>query len=558
MGDGDRRSYGGIGSSTRLSSKSELLVDDIQEMLLKINTSSHKYCHPQDHYELWTHFRSNGEDKNFKSIRKENIYKKNYSGMIYCVEVPEHAVIVRRFGDIVISGNSVYGVEPVFQGDMSTSGGLNNEGLQVTVTNRAAQYGQNIYNNHFFPELLKAMGVQGFTLKLNPSEEQDEMAKLTRQNQSLFNGQIAIKLGLKAKYDKDTGEVIIEDGDLEEQEVTQPESPFGTPSTPPRPTGSPSIGKSWDFNKELIKARSRPPFTRFSNIIKREIDKFIKKFKRKPSEAELSKAIGKINLELIKELKDKTSSLFKRAYIDEIGKVEGELGVNVLFGTIDENALAVLNNQEVLSKAYTGIASNLTTELNGIIQEAYRDSKGLTSKQITDKIKDLTDVADFHAETIARTESSKVSSAARKNSYAKEEGFDTFLFKWIGPDDNRTTETSKRIKKRAREGVSWSELIKIVEEESSIDFPEWTVNKEFPVSHYNSRHTFIKIPGSVVKKEELIKREEMQKEADINLTDKEKEIDREMLDNLMRKQQVNLIKEKQDLIKKINKDMNGK
>jgi len=545
MGDGDRRSYGSIGSSTRLSSKSELLVDDIQEMLLKINTSSHKYTHPQGHFELWTHFRKNGEDKNFKTIRKENIHKKNYSGMIYCVEVPEHAVIVRRFGDIAICGNSIYGVEPIFQGDVSTGGGLNNEGLQVTVTNRAIEYGQGIYNNNFFPKILKAMGTEGWTLTLNPSEEQDEMAKLTRQNQSLFNGQIAIGLGLEAEYDDDTGEVIIKPGKLEEKEV--PESPFGAPTTPPRATGAPSIGKGFEFNKELIKARTRPPFTKLSNILKNEIDNFIKRFKRKPSEAELSKTINKINLKLTKELETSSKRLFKQTYLTEMGKVEKELGSNVLFNTVDENALSVLANQDVLLKAYTGITSNLTNELNGIIQEAYRDPKGLTTKQITDKIKDLTDVADFRAETIARTETGKISSAARKTSYSKEEGFDTFLFKWVGPNDNRTTDTSKRIKARTKGGVPWSELIKIVEEESSVDFPEWTVNKEFPVSHYQSRHTFIKIPGTTTKSKEEAIRKEFQEIEDKRLEAEKKQADEE-LDLEIKKKELKVLKDKEELI----------
>ncbi len=117
---------------------------------------------------------------------------------------------------------AVYGVEPIFQNDTSTSGGLNNEGLQVTVTNRAVEYGQSLYNDFFYPAILKAMGVKGWTLTLNPSEEQDEMAKLMRQSQTLDNGLKAVNLGLSAKYSSKTGEVVIEDGEL-----MKPNSEFG-------------------------------------------------------------------------------------------------------------------------------------------------------------------------------------------------------------------------------------------------------------------------------------------------------------------------------------------
>ena len=34
--------------------------------------------------------------------------------------------------------------------DNTTSGGLNNEGMQILVTNRAVQMAQNVYNNMYF------------------------------------------------------------------------------------------------------------------------------------------------------------------------------------------------------------------------------------------------------------------------------------------------------------------------------------------------------------------------------------------------------------------------
>ena len=115
-----------------------------------------------------------------------------------------------------------------------------------------------------------------------------------------------------------------------------------------------------------------------------------------------------------------------------------------------------------------------------------------TDLEIRDRITQLTNVSEFKAENIARIESSKVSSAARLTSYRKESDFDNFLFDHIGPNDVRTTPTSTRIKARTKGGVPWSEYVKIVIEESAKDFPTWTVNPDYPVSHWNSRHTFIR------------------------------------------------------------------
>ena len=71
-----------------------------------------------------------------------------------------------------------YGVSKVFMSDNSASGGLNNEGMQILVTNRAVEMAQTIYNNYVFPFILKQFGISDWELKLPPSEEEDEIFKL--------------------------------------------------------------------------------------------------------------------------------------------------------------------------------------------------------------------------------------------------------------------------------------------------------------------------------------------------------------------------------------------
>lgn len=66
-----------------------------------------------------------------------------------------------------------YGVSPIFQGDMSQGGGLNNEGLQITVTNRSVETLQLLFNEQLFPWLAKQFGITDHEFVLNPSEEKD-------------------------------------------------------------------------------------------------------------------------------------------------------------------------------------------------------------------------------------------------------------------------------------------------------------------------------------------------------------------------------------------------
>ena len=65
--------------------------------------------------------------------------------------------------------------------DSSTSGGLNNEGMQILVTNRAVEMGQNVYNHYVFPWIIKQFGITDYELVLPPSEEEDEIARLRKR-----------------------------------------------------------------------------------------------------------------------------------------------------------------------------------------------------------------------------------------------------------------------------------------------------------------------------------------------------------------------------------------
>ena len=65
--------------------------------------------------------------------------------------------------------------------DNSASGGLNNEGMQILVTNRAVEMAQNVYNLYVFPWLAEQFGIKQWKLILPPSEEEDEIAVMRKR-----------------------------------------------------------------------------------------------------------------------------------------------------------------------------------------------------------------------------------------------------------------------------------------------------------------------------------------------------------------------------------------
>ena len=70
-----------------------------------------------------------------------------------------------------------YGVSPMFMNDMSTGGGLNNEGLQITVTNEAVEGDKDLFNRCYIAPIMLELGITDWDVNLYPSEEEDEISK---------------------------------------------------------------------------------------------------------------------------------------------------------------------------------------------------------------------------------------------------------------------------------------------------------------------------------------------------------------------------------------------
>ena len=91
--------------------------------------------------------------------------------------------------------------------DASASGGLNNEGMQILVTNRAVEMAQTTWNNYVFPFVTTQFGISDWELKLPPSEEEDEIAVLRKREIEVnIAGQIK-NLGFEVEMD-DEGRFI--------------------------------------------------------------------------------------------------------------------------------------------------------------------------------------------------------------------------------------------------------------------------------------------------------------------------------------------------------------
>ena len=128
-----------------------------------------------------------------------------------------------------------YGVSSIFMVDSGKSGGLNNEGMQILVTNRAVEFGQKVYTDVLFPRMLKQMDVTDWKITLYPNEEEDEITRLRRDEMEVNLAQRMAMLGYKPE--------LMEQGDRDIRFTYREADPSqdGAPPMPPGMSAPPGL-----------------------------------------------------------------------------------------------------------------------------------------------------------------------------------------------------------------------------------------------------------------------------------------------------------------------------
>jgi len=80
---------------------------------------------------------------------------------------------------------AVFGVLPLYFGELPS--GWSQEGLQVTITNRAIKWGQDVLYQAFLRKFAKLMGVEDWDLRLKGGEENDKLRDLQIQGVEIQN-----------------------------------------------------------------------------------------------------------------------------------------------------------------------------------------------------------------------------------------------------------------------------------------------------------------------------------------------------------------------------------
>ncbi len=315
---------------------------------------------------------------------------------------------------------AMFGVMPLFSGDMSQSGGLNNEGLQINVTNQAVEEKQLLYNEKVYPWILKKFGITDYEIELEEPEEKDEVIESKLFGIKIDNAVKMSQMGFDLSYDKESEEFT-----YSEQATTPTEaSMFGGAS--PTPIGKGSV-------KDI---KNRMEF--------------------------VNKVHEMINVE--------KADMKKEGLRFDIKKK-------------DETFIGFIAKQ-LFDKVYDGLTKLKSNQINKILLD------GVTSKEniidIQKKIEKV-GVDKGQAELITRTETSVLKNSVREFNFKQVEGVGDMLFKWSGPNDKRTSDISKEIKKKSKNGLKL-EVLKNLVKKVSQDFGFKPDRDWF--SHPNQRHIF--------------------------------------------------------------------
>ena len=126
---------------------------------------------------------------------------------------------------------AIYGVLPLYFGELPT--GWSQEGLQVTITNRAIKWGQDILLKSFLVKLALLRGITDWELRLKSGEETDRLRDLQIQGVEIENMKSLQGLGFEIsrthtgefKVSKDPVITTAEMAGMEEDEATNPNAP---------------------------------------------------------------------------------------------------------------------------------------------------------------------------------------------------------------------------------------------------------------------------------------------------------------------------------------------
>jgi hypothetical protein len=337
-----------------------------------------------------------------------------------------------------------FGVTDVFDSELEDAGGLNNEGLQMEVTDREIASAQHDLTTGPLDDLAKLLGLTDWAFAFVPPRETETAERLDKVDL----GGKAAKNGLDASWEG--GEVAIEDGEFEEPSSDGPPLPGG-------------FGQAADAGGDQNDPAEDAPESVFATFDEDTLDALDEKL-----------AEGYRHIVWADGVDQKADPFWDE---DE-----------VVPEFVAEAIRAVIDAGEAVYQDIEGLSGREIADLAELLGDNLTQRQGWSLDSIASDIRDRFDVDMDRAENLARTESARVLNQAREEGY-EESGSDDALYRWTGPSDHRETECCAWLKEQTKDGVTMERLKELAREAAERFFPDLDYNDDW-ILHPGERHTF--------------------------------------------------------------------
>lgn len=145
--------------------------------------------------------------------------------------------------------------------------------------------------------------------------------------------------------------------------------------------------------------------------------------------------------------------------------------------------------QGAIFETFDGLSGSDRARIVNTFRDSIATGEGWSVFDLTEQLfSSVPELGRTHAEMIARTEMAAVTNRARDIYY--EEEFPEAVFRWVGPQDHRTTDACEWLKIQTRNGVTFERLIELEREASRDFFPSLSFRRH--VIHPYERHTYVR------------------------------------------------------------------
>jgi len=398
----------------------------------------------------------------------------NVSGTSSDQQILEHRDAIRRMI------GALYGVMPVFTGDIQTSSGLNSEGQQMVVTNKAVKRGQDKLNEILY-EVSLMYEADGWSIVVAPAEEKDELREIQLKLQKTQNANMMVGMGFSVS--------IGDDGEFEFSET--PENPPTSQRTFGSSPDTPSFGDTPLFSESKSFEKSDKTLQEEDETldgIYKELKETLKlENKKKITQGDLKKMRELLATKFSDISWKKLESFIHKQYMNEVELIEKRFGRNVTtlaaLGAV-AGLISTPENQDAMEELRQEQLIKFDEIVQKSSEEGYFDP--LKFKKM---LKELTDYSEARINNIVRTTSNKISNSARLNAYKEFDEKGEARYKLVTVHDNRRCQWCANVEKRVgKRGLPLNELLDIMEEESNAGYaPDWTFDRDSPTMHWQTR-----------------------------------------------------------------------